>query len=212
VPIILGIGLNYLAHARELKKTPPTHPPLFTKPRNAVQDPFSAIRIPPVAKDAHVDYEAELAVVVGRDCLDATRENALDYVLGYTCANDITSRWWQEAVGQWTFSKSFDTFCPLGPTLVSPALIPNPNALSISLTLNGAQMQDSTTRDMVHDVPALIAFLSQGTTIEAGTVILTGTPPGVGVVRSPPVFLRDGDEVEVTIEKIGTLRNKVEVC
>lgn len=187
---IICIGLNYKKHAAETGAEPPKNPIVFTKNLGAAQNPFDPVVIPPVAQQngEEVDFEAELAVVIGKACKDVTKEQALDYVLGYTCANDISARKWQNAKlggGQWCFSKSFDTFAPLGPVLASPKIIPNPNALSISLELNGKVMQNSNTGDMVFDVRTLISFLSQGTTLMPGTVILTGTPEG-----NAPIILR----------------------
>ncbi len=158
-----------------------------------------------------VDYECELAVVIGRACKNVARESALDCVLGYTCANDVSARDWQieRGGGQWCRGKFFDGFAPLGPCLVTPEDIPNPNALRIRTHLNGETVQDSNTDDMIFDVPSLIAFLSGSTTLRPGTVILTGTPEGVGMARKPPRWLRPGDEVSIEIEKIGTLTNPV---
>jgi 2-keto-4-pentenoate hydratase/2-oxohepta-3-ene-1,7-dioic acid hydratase in catechol pathway len=147
--------------------------------------------------------------VIGKTCKNATRANALDYVLGYTAANDVSARDWQNRLngGQFCQGKSFDTFCPLGPVLVTRDEIPNPNALRIKTILNGQAMQDWSTNDMVFDVPALIEFLSGSKTLLPGTVILTGTPHGVGFARKPPVFLKAGDTVTIEIEKIGSLTN-----
>ncbi|KAI9209305.1 5-carboxymethyl-2-hydroxymuconate delta-isomerase, partial [Polychytrium aggregatum] len=209
VPIFLGIGLNYASHAAELKTAPPPQPVLFTKPPGALQHPFEPIVVPRVCADAEADYEAELAVVIGKRCKNVNAHEALHYVAGYTCANDVTARYWQRQVGQWTFSKSFDTFCPLGPVITSTALIPDPNALGISLRLNGELMQNSSTKDMIYPVASLVSFLSQGTTLEPGTVILTGTPPGVGTGKDPKLVLKHDDRCEVEIESIGTLVNPV---
>jgi 2-keto-4-pentenoate hydratase/2-oxohepta-3-ene-1,7-dioic acid hydratase in catechol pathway len=158
-----------------------------------------------------VDYECELAVVIGRPCKNVSRQRALDYVLGYTCCNDVSARDWQlkRGGGQWCRGKSFDTFSPLGPCLVTRDELPNPNELAIRTTLNGEVMQDWNTNDMIFDVPTLIEFLSGSTTLPAGTVILTGTPHGVGMVRKPPRWLRAGDVVSIEIEGIGTLTNPV---
>jgi 2-keto-4-pentenoate hydratase/2-oxohepta-3-ene-1,7-dioic acid hydratase in catechol pathway len=152
-----------------------------------------------------------LAVVIGRECKNVRRQNALDYVLGYTCGNDVSARDWQAqwGGGQWCRGKTFDTFCPLGPCLVTADEIPNPNQLKIKTILNGQAMQDWTTEDMIFDVPTLIEFLSGSTTLRPGTVIMTGTPHGVGFARTPPVWLKPGDEVTVEIEKIGRLTNPV---
>jgi len=157
------------------------------------------------------DYECELAVIIGRTCKNVARERALDYVLGYTCANDVSARDWQIKWGgsQWCRGKTFDTFCPLGPCLVTSDEIPNPNSLAIKTILNGQAMQDWNTNDMIFDVPTLIEFLSGSTTLLPGTVILTGTPHGVGAARTPQVFLKAGDTVTIEIERIGALTNPV---
>ncbi len=209
---IIGICLNYAKHAAEGRKEPPERPIWFMKLPGSVQNPGAPIRLPRLQPTEKPDYEAELAIVLGRDCRDATRENALSYVLGYTCANDVSARDWQRdwSGSQWCHAKSFDTFCPLGPVLVTPDELTTPNALRIRSVLNGAVMQDSSTADMIFDVPAIIAFLSADKTLPAGTVILTGTPEGVGFARKPPVWLRPGDTIEVEIEGIGTLTNPVE--
>jgi 2-keto-4-pentenoate hydratase/2-oxohepta-3-ene-1,7-dioic acid hydratase in catechol pathway len=167
--------------------------------------------IPGHLPSAEVDYECELAVVIGRACKNVSRERALDYVLGYTCANDVSARDWQirNGGGQWCRGKTFDTFAPLGPCLVTRDEIPNPNALKIATLLNGERMQDESTSDMIFDVPRLIEFLSGSTTLVPGTVILTGTPSGVGMARKPPRWLKPGDVVTVEIEKIGQLTNPV---
>ena len=209
---IIGIGLNYAKHAAEGRKEPPERPIWFMKLPGSVQNPGAPIRLPRLQATEKPDYEAELAIVLGRDCRDATRENALSYVLGYTCANDVSARDWQRdwSGSQWCHAKSFDTFCPLGPVLVTPDELTTPNALRIRSRLNGAVMQDSSTADMIFVVPAIIAFLSADKTLPAGTVILTGTPEGVGFARKPPVWLRPGDTIEIEIEGIGTLSNPVE--
>lgn len=208
---ILCIGLNYKEHAAETGAKTPEYPVLFMKSLGAVQNPDDPIVIPQV-EPLEVDYECELAVIIGKTAKDVSRDAALDHVLGYTCANDVSGRNWQKVKGggQWCRGKSFDTFCPLGPYLVTTDEIPNPNNLRIKTVLNGQVMQDSSTADMIFDVPELVWFLSQGTTLAPGTVILTGTPPGVGFARKPPIFLRPGDEVVVEIEDIGRLRNIVE--
>jgi 2-keto-4-pentenoate hydratase/2-oxohepta-3-ene-1,7-dioic acid hydratase in catechol pathway len=208
---ILCIGLNYRRHAAEGKAPTPKWPVLFIKAPSALQNPGDPILLPRQLKSDQVDYECELAVVIGRQCKNVLREEALDYVLGYTCANDVSARDWQKEKGgsQWCRGKTFDTFCPLGPCLVTRDEIPNPNALSIRTILNGEVMQDWNTDDMIFDVPALVEFLSGSTTLPAGTVILTGTPHGVGMARTPPVWLKHGDEVTIEIEKVGSLTNPV---
>ena len=208
---ILCIGLNYRRHAEEGGAKIPEYPVLFIKSPGALQNPGDPIVLPAV-EPVEVDYECEIAVVIGKKAKNVPREEALSHVLGYTCANDVSGRSWQIQKGgsQWCRGKSFDTFCPLGPVLVTTDEIPNPNALKIRTLLNGQVMQDWTTSDMIFDVPALVSFLSQGTTLAPGTVVLTGTPQGVGFVRKPPVYLRHGDKVAVEIEKIGLLENPVE--
>lgn len=208
---ILCIGLNYKKHAAESNLPPPARPVLFVKNTASVQNPGDPIELPVKLASSKVDYECELAVVIGKRCKNVSRANALDYVLGYTCANDVSARDWQRDFGggQWCQAKSFDTFCPLGPVLVTPDEIPNPNALRIRTILNGETLQDWNTDDMVFDVPTLIEFLSGSKTLLPGTVILTGTPHGVGFARNPPVWLKSGDTVTIDIEKIGALTNPV---
>lgn len=209
--VIIGIGLNYRHHAAETGAQVPEYPIVFTKTPNTLQNPDDPILIPTTLRSDEVDYECELAVVIGKRGKNIAKEEALGYVLGYTAANDVSARDWQMARGgsQWTRGKSFDTFCPLGPCLVTPDDIPNPNALGIKTVLSGEVVQDWHTNDMIFDVPALIAFLSASTTLLPGTVILTGTPQGVGMARKPPRWLRPGDTVSIEIEKIGTLTNPV---
>ena len=206
------IGLNYRQHAAETKAKIPEFPVLFMKSIAAVQNPGDAIRLPRHLKSEQVDYECELAAVIGKRCKNVARANALEHVLGYTCANDVSARDWQRQWGgsQWCRGKTFDTFAPLGPCLVTRDEIPNPNALRIRTLLNGEVMQESNTSDMIFDVARLIEFLSGSTTLLPGTVILTGTPGGVGMARTPPVWLKVGDSVTIDIESIGALTNPVE--
>ena len=208
---IVCIGLNYAKHAAEGGKPPPERPMWFMKLPGAVQHPGEPIRIPQKQASTRVDYEAELAIVLGREARNVSSSAAFDYILGYTCANDVSARDWQRewGGGQWNHAKSFDTFCPLGPVLVTKDEIPNPNALRIRSILNSAVMQDSNTADMIFDVPTLIEFLTADKTLPAGTLILTGTPEGVGFARKPPVWLQRGDTIAIEIEKIGTLANPV---
>jgi len=209
---IYGVGLNYRAHAAETGAALPEQPVMFMKPTTAVADPGAPICLPAACEHGpEVDYEAELAVVIGRTARDVDASRALDHVLGYTCANDISARRWQKhgGGGQWVRGKSFDTFCPLGPVLVTADELPDPQALPIRSSLNGNTMQSSHTADMIFPVAELIAFISRDTTLTPGTVILTGTPEGVGFARTPPVFLAPGDTIEITIDGIGTLRNPV---
>ncbi|MFI4860935.1 MAG: fumarylacetoacetate hydrolase family protein [Phycisphaerales bacterium JB063] len=208
---ILCIGLNYRKHAEEGGFPIPERPIVFSKGTNTLQHPGDPILLPTHAGSEQVDYECELAVVIGRPCKNVSPDQALSYVLGYTAANDVSSRDWQFewGGGQWVRSKMFDTFCPLGPTLVTPESISDPNKLKISTTLNGQTMQDWTTADMIFDVPSIISFLSQSTTLIPGTVILTGTPHGVGMGQTPPRWLRAGDSVTVELEGVGELTNPV---
>jgi 2-keto-4-pentenoate hydratase/2-oxohepta-3-ene-1,7-dioic acid hydratase in catechol pathway len=208
---IICIGLNYRKHAEETGAKFPEFPVVFFKGINTVQHPGEAIQIPRHLRSDEVDYECELAVVIGRPCKNVTRANALDYVLGYTCCNDVSARDWQlkRGGGQWSRGKTFDTFSPLGPELVTRDEITDPNALSLRTVLNGQTMQNWNTNDMIFSVPELIEFLSGSTTLLPGTVILTGTPHGVGMAQKPPRWLKAGDTVTIEIEKIGALTNPV---
>jgi 2-keto-4-pentenoate hydratase/2-oxohepta-3-ene-1,7-dioic acid hydratase in catechol pathway len=208
---IICIGLNYRKHAAEGNQAIPENPVVFMKNSGAVQNPGDPIILPRRLRSDSVDYECELAVVIGRTCYNVAKSDALGYVLGYTCANDVSARDWQRngGGGQWCRGKTFATFCPLGPCLVTADEISNPNSLAIKTVLNGQAMQDWNTNDMIFDVPTLIEFLSASTRLAAGTVILTGTPHGVGFARKPPVFLKAGDSVTIEIERIGSLTNPV---
>jgi 2-keto-4-pentenoate hydratase/2-oxohepta-3-ene-1,7-dioic acid hydratase (catechol pathway) len=209
---ILGIGLNYRRHAEETRAKIPDFPVLFGKGLNALQNPGDPILIPTHLPSKEVDYECELAVVIKKACKNVPRRDALRFVLGYTCANDVSARDWQKKKGggQWSRGKSFDSFCPLGPCLVTADEIPDPSVLAIRTMLNGETVQDCNTGDMIFDVPALIEFLSGSTTLLAGTVILTGTPHGVGMAAVPPRWLAPGDIVSVEIERIGILTNPIQ--
>lgn len=209
---ILCIGLNYRQHAIETNAPVPQYPILFMKTPSSVQHPEAPIVLPRLLVSEEVDYECELAVVIGKECKNATRDNALSFVLGYTAANDVSARDWQIKRGgsQWGRGKTFDTFCPLGPALVTADEIPNPNSLYIKTELNGELVQNWNTEDMIFDVPALIEFLSADTTLVPGTVILTGTPQGVGMARTPQLWMKAGDTVTIEIERIGRLTNPVE--
>lgn len=211
-PAIYCIGLNYRKHADEGGAKIPEFPVVFMKGPNAVQNPNDPIVLPRHLPSDKVDYECELAVVIARTCKNVSRADALNFVLGYTCANDVSARDWQKEKGgsQWCRAKGFDTFCPLGPCLVTTDEIPNPNALQIKTIINDETLQDWNTNDMIFDVPALIEFLSGSTTLYPGTVIITGTPHGVGMARTPPRWLQPGDNVTIEIEKIGRLTNPVE--
>ncbi len=209
--VIFCIGLNYRQHAAETNAPLPDIPVVFMKSPGALQHPGGPIVLPRWMRSTKVDYECELAIVIGRACKNVSRARALDFVLGYTCANDVSARDWQKEGGgsQWCRGKSFDTFAPLGPCLVTPDEIPNPGALRIQTRIGSETMQDASTSDMIFDVPTLIEFLSGSTTLPPGTVILTGTPHGVGAARKPPRFLQAGDEVSIEIENIGVLTNPV---
>lgn len=210
---IMGIGLNYHDHAKETGAELPKHPILFMKNISAAIGSDAAIHIPASCVDPQqVDFEGELAVVIGKPAKNVKAEQALDYVLGYTIANDVSARRWQKHAGggQWCKGKSFDTFCPIGPEIVTTDEITDPQNLTIQTKVNGELMQNGNTKDMIFSVARIIEFLSEDATLTPGTVILTGTPSGVGYARDPRVFLKKGDVVEITIEKIGTLRNTVE--
>jgi 2-keto-4-pentenoate hydratase/2-oxohepta-3-ene-1,7-dioic acid hydratase in catechol pathway len=208
---ILCIGINYREHAAESGSAIPQNPMLFIKGSNTLNNPLDPIPIP--RRSSMIDYEGELAVIIGRAAKHVSRERALDYVLGYTIANDVSARDWQRdkalGGGQFARGKSFDGFCPLGPWIVTKDEISNPNALRLKTILNGQMMQDHTTADMIFDVPALIESLSSTMTLRAGSIILTGTPQGVGFARTPPVWMKAGDQVAVEIERIGRLENPV---
>lgn len=204
---ILCIGLNYRAHAAETGKPAPARPILFSKFPTAVIGPGAPIVLPRASRQ--VDFEAELGVVIGRRVKHVARERALDCVVGYLNVNDVSARDLQFGDGQWQRGKSCDTFAPMGPYLVTSDEVGDPGRLGIRLSLNGRVMQDSSTSDMIFGVPELIAFLSETITLEAGDVIATGTPPGVGWVRKPPVFLKPGDRVEVEVQGLGVLANPV---
>jgi 2-keto-4-pentenoate hydratase/2-oxohepta-3-ene-1,7-dioic acid hydratase in catechol pathway len=208
---IICIGLNYRRHAQETGAKIPEFPIIFFKGINTLLNPGEPILLPTHLKSDEVDYECELAVVIGCAGKNIPRAKALDHVLGFTCCNDVSARDWQikRGGGQWCRGKSFDTFSPLGPVLVTPDEIPNPNELRIRTVLNDQVMQDWNTNDMIFDVPTLIEFLSGSTTLLPGTVILTGTPHGVGMAQKPPRWLRSGDQVSIEIEKIGALQNPV---
>ncbi|KAJ5624435.1 hypothetical protein N7510_000744 [Penicillium lagena] len=209
-PYIRCIGLNYKRHAEEGKLPIPGVPALFSKPRTALVDPFpESIRIPEIAQDGTSDYEAELAVVIVKTARDISAEEAPEYILGYTAANDVSARAIQMKSAMPSFSKGMDCSCPLGPVLVAPKVITNPQNLSIKATYNNKIVQDGNTSDMIFGVYELVAYLSQGTTLEPGSIVLTGTPEGIGYFQSPRIFLNHEDTIEVSIERIGTLSNKV---
>ena len=205
---VIAIGLNYRRHAEESGLAAPDAPVIFVKLTTSVITTGEPIVLPASAPD-EVDYEAELAVVIGKPARKVTEADALKYVLGYTCANDVSARDCQVRIDkQWARAKSFDTFCPLGPCLVvDPGM--DPDALGVRTRLNGEVMQDSNTKDMIFSAPRLISYLSHQFTLVPGTVILTGTPEGVGFARKPPRYLRPGDTITVEIDGIGELTNPV---
>jgi len=204
---LICIGLNYRDHAAESNMPIPERPIIFSKFSTSVIAPGEAVVIPPTSQQ--VDYEAELAVVIGRRAKNVKATRAIDYVLGYTAFNDVSARDFQFADGQWQRGKSCDTFAPMGQTIVTTDQITDPHKLSIKLVLNGQTMQDSNTDQLIFGVPELIEFLTESITLEPGDVIATGTPPGVGFARKPPVFLKPGDQMEVLIEGMGGLGNPV---
>ena len=208
---IYAIGLNYRAHAEETGMEIPKYPMVFMKAPTAVQNPGDPVVLPRFLRSDKVDYEAELGVVIGRPCKNVKPEDALSYVLGYVCANDVSARDWQKEKGggQFCRGKTFDTFCPVGPCLATADEIPDPSSLTIRSYVNDEKMQESKTDDLIFDVPALISFLSGSTTLLPGTLILSGTPAGVGEARDPKRFLIPGDEVTVEIDGVGMLTNPV---
>lgn len=205
--MVWGVGLNYRDHAAETGRPLPDFPTLFVKSPGAVIGPGTPIVVP-----LHVtqpDYEGELAIVIGTRARDVAPGDALDCIAGLTIAHDVSARDHQYTTGQWSWSKSFDTFCPLGPALVTLDEVDLGTGLAIETRINGEVLQSSSTSELVFGVPELVAWISQGCTLEPGDVILTGTPAGVGAARTPPRWLVDGDVVEITIEGLGTLRNPV---
>lgn len=208
---IFCCGVNYGAHALEFGSPQQPWPTIFLKSPASVLAHGGTVLLPRHLRSDKVDFEAELAVVVGEPIRNATPAEALRKVLGYTCANDVTARDWQKEWGgsQWCRGKSFDTFCPLGPCLVTADAIPDPQDLAIRFRLNGETMQDARTSDMQFGVGVILSFLSGSSTVPAGSVVLTGSPAGVGMARKPPRWLRPGDVMEVDIEGVGVLRNTV---
>ena len=207
---VLAIGLNYADHARESGMEPPKNPLIFVKTNNSICYDGDPIRWAAADSD-QVDYEAELAVVIGTRARRVSEADALDYVFGYTCCNDVSARDAQFGDQQWVRGKSFDTFCPLGPAIVTADEIPDSQNLAIKCRVNGETLQDSNTSEMIFGVAHLIAYCSRFMTLEVGDIIATGTPFGVGFSRTPPIYLKDGDVCEIDIEKIGVLTNPVVV-
>jgi 2-keto-4-pentenoate hydratase/2-oxohepta-3-ene-1,7-dioic acid hydratase in catechol pathway len=209
-PKIVCLGLNYRDHAIESGATIPKEPILFSKYATALIGPEEPIVLPPVSRE--VDYEAELVIVVGKRGRNVKAAEAMSYVAGYTVGHDVSARDWQlkKEGKQWMVGKTFDTFAPTGPVIVTADELSDPHGLAIRLRLNGQTMQDSNTSQMIFRVEDVLAYITQVFTIEPGDLIFTGTPPGVGFARKPPVFLKTGDVVEVEIEGIGILRNPVQ--
>jgi 5-carboxymethyl-2-hydroxymuconate isomerase len=208
---IVAIGLNYMDHARERSTDPPRQPLIFAKFTSSVTGPGAPIRWDPSVTEK-VDYEVELGVVIGREARNVREADALSYVFGYTVLNDVSARDVQRGDGQWVRGKSLDTFCPIGPSIVTANEVRDPQRLAIRSTVNGETMQSSTTAEMIFGVAELIAYVSRSFTLRPGDIIATGTPGGVGEFRDPPLFLKDGDVVTCEIERIGKLENWCEVC
>ncbi len=204
---IICIGLNYSDHAREANLPIPEYPVVFSKYNNTVIGPGDAIVLPRASQE--VDYEAELGFVIGRRGHHIPEHEALSYVAGYLAVNDVSARDFQRRTSQWTIGKVFDTFAPMGPALVTADEVPDPHQLAIRLTLDGEVMQDSSTSNLIFNIPQLVASLSEVMTLEAGDVVSTGTPPGVGMARKPPRYMRAGEVVSIHIERVGTLTNPV---
>ncbi|HEX6478381.1 MAG TPA: fumarylacetoacetate hydrolase family protein [Ktedonobacteraceae bacterium] len=204
---IICLGINYREHAAEANAEVPPVPTFFAKYRNSLIGPTASIQLPRVS--TRIDYEGELAVIIGERCKHVTEQDALQYVAGYAAFNDVSARDLQSRTSQWTAGKAIDTFAPMGPGIVPATEIPDPQALTLITRLNGQEVQHDSTGSMVHSVATAIAFLASFMTLEPGDIIATGTPSGVGFKRNPPLFMRHGDVVEVEIERIGTIRNPV---
>ncbi|KAK0383889.1 hypothetical protein NLU13_7981 [Sarocladium strictum] len=217
VPILRCIGLNYATHIKETGRKVPNYPFMFFKPTTCVHDHGVNVVIPKIAQSAGPDYEGELCVIIGKDAKDVSEKDAFDYVAAYTAGNDLSSRKLQRdpelagPVPQWGFSKGFDTYAPLGPALVSSRILPEPAKLYLTTTVDGELRQSSGVDDLLFDIPCIISYLSSGTTLQKGSVIMTGTPGGVGSGQKPePKYLRPGTNMEVHITGIGTLKNGVD--
>jgi 2,4-didehydro-3-deoxy-L-rhamnonate hydrolase len=204
---ILAVGLNYAAHAAEQNKKPPESPLIFSKNVTALIGLEDKIRLPRISEQ--VDYEAELAIVIGKEATSVRAEDAFEHIAGYTIMNDVTARDLQSSERQWARAKGLDTFAPCGPWLVTTEEITDPDSLDLELRVNGELRQKSNTSDLIFKIPQVIEFISQDLTLLPGDIISTGTPSGVGVYMQPPVFLKDSDEIEIRVERIGTLRNRV---
>lgn len=205
---LVCVGNNYMDHCIEQDVEPPKKPMIFSKWASCIIGPDDAIKLP--EESVQVDYEAELAVVIGKKGKNITEEEALDYVFGYTIINDVSARDIQFEDVQWVRGKSYDTFAPIGPVIVTKDEIEDPHQLDITLELNGEKLQDSNTTNLIFDIPYIISYLSKGFTFEPGDIIATGTPHGVGVFRDPQVFLKSGDTCTIEIENIGVLENTID--
>ncbi|KAF2729512.1 fumarylacetoacetate hydrolase family protein-like protein [Polyplosphaeria fusca] len=216
VPIIRCIGLNFMKHIKEGGRTLPPFPSTFIKANTCLQDHGAPIIIPKIAQDSQADYEGELCFIVSKDAKDVPESEAYDYIGGFLCGNDVSSRKLQRdpklagTVPQWNFSKGFDTYAPMGPVIVTTKVIDDPAKLQLKTVVNGDLRQNETINDLCFKVPYLVSYCSQGTTLKKGTIVMTGTPSGVGYAMKEPQFLKPGDVVEVNITQIGTLRNEVE--
>ncbi|MFW9800593.1 MAG: fumarylacetoacetate hydrolase family protein [Candidatus Thorarchaeota archaeon] len=204
---IIGLGLNYRDHAEETGVSVPDFPPIFAKFSSSVADPDTEIPIPKVTKK--LDWEVELGVVIGETCKEVSEEKAIEYVAGYTIVNDLSARDLQRSDAQWIRGKSLDGLCPMGPCIVTTDELGEASNLTLQTRVNGVLKQDSSTSHLLHNVPQIVSYLSQSFTLEPGDVITTGTPSGVGFARDPPEYLQDGDEMELYIEGIGHLRNRI---
>ncbi|KAK1857026.1 fumarylacetoacetate hydrolase family protein [Colletotrichum chrysophilum] len=215
VPILRCVGLNYATHIKEAGRKPPPFPSIFFKPNTTVFDHGDDVIVPKICQNDQADYEGELCIVIGKDAKDVTVSEAFDFIAAYTCGNDVSSRKLQRDpafagnVPQWGFSKGFDTYAPLGPCLVRPDLVGDPEALLLRTTVDGEERQKEMISDLLFDCAYLISYLSSGTTLQKGSVIMTGTPGGVGGSLKPPKWLLPGSKMEVSITNIGTLRNGV---
>lgn len=205
---IVAIGLNYRDHAEEAHLVLPKEPLFFAKFPSSITGPYDPVTIP--RSDPEVDYEAELAIVIGNTAKHVSPDDAYDYIAGYMVLNDVSARKWQFGDKQWTRSKSCDTFCPAGPWITTRDEVPDPHHLRVLARVNGRIVQDSDTSNMIFRVPQLIAHITEAITLEPGDIIATGTPAGVGVFRKPPSFLKAGDVVEVKIDGIGAIRNTMQ--
>ena len=208
---IFCCGVNYAAHAKEFGKDQTPWPTIFHKSPASVVGPEATVFLPRYLRSDKVDFEAELAVVIGADIRNATPAEAMSKILGYTCANDVSARDWQKEWGgtQWSRGKSFDTFCPIGPCIVTADALPHPQSLTIQFRLNGETLQSANTSEMQFKIGDILSFLSGSSTLPAGSLVLTGSPAGVGMAQNPPRWLRPGDTMEIEIEGIGVLRNPV---